>query len=93
MQQNFTIYGTLVAFDIALDPVYHIADINYSCFLGGQEAYLVGLKYLTLFNNPLTILYNLGFNFGLIFNAMKEMVTFFSYPERCNSRTALELGV
>ena len=58
LQQNFTIYGTLVAFDIALDPVYHIADINYSCFVGGQEAYLVGLKYLTLFNDPLTILYN-----------------------------------
>ena len=78
---------------MGLDPVYHIADINYSCFVGGQEAYLVALKYLTLFNNPLTVLYNLGFNFGLIFNAVKEMTTFFVYPERCTSRTALELGV
>jgi hypothetical protein len=48
--------------------------------VGGQEAYLAGLKYLTLFNNPLTILYNLGFKFGLIFNAVKEMITYFSYP-------------
>ena len=61
--------------------------------MGGQEAYLVGLKYLTLFSSPMTVLLNLGFNFGLIFNAVKEVTTFFTYPERCNSRTALELGV
>ena len=36
---NLTIFGVLNAINIALDPVYHIADINYSCFVGAQEAY------------------------------------------------------
>jgi len=83
----------LIAFDSALTPVYRIADINYSCFVGGQEAYEVGGKYLTIFSDPMTVVLNMGFNFGLIFNAVKEVVTFFIYPKRCNSDTAFEFGV
>jgi hypothetical protein len=36
---DFSVDGILDAFDIALDPIYHLADINLSCFVGAQEAY------------------------------------------------------
>jgi hypothetical protein len=31
---DFTIAKIFDAFAIALDPVYHLADINFSCFVG-----------------------------------------------------------
>ncbi len=88
-----TLYGSLVAFNVFLDPIYHIADINYQCFIGVQEAYQVGLKYTSVFNDPTKILANMGWNFGLIFNAIKEVATYFAYPDRCTSPTPLDLGV
>jgi hypothetical protein len=55
LASNLTLYGSLVAFNVLLDPVYHIADINYQCFVGAQEAYQVGVKYTAVFNDPMTI--------------------------------------
>ncbi len=88
-----TLYGGLVAINIFLDPIYHIADINYQCFVGGNEAYAIALKYTTLMSDPMKILANLGWNFGILFNSVKEIVTYFAYPERCTGPTPLDLGV
>ena len=63
---NFTLYGGLKAVDIALDPVYHLADINQGCFIGAQEAYLQLAKYTGFTSTPMTLVWNLLFNFGLI---------------------------
>jgi len=83
----------MVALNILLDPIYHLADINYQCFIGGREAYAIALKYTTLVSNPMTVVANMGWNFGILFNSVKEIVTFFIYPERCTSPTPLDLGV
>lgn len=82
----------LVAIDIALDPVYHLADINYKCFIGGQEAYAQLLKYTIIATDPLTVLWNLIYNFGLIYNSIKDIGTFFIYPGRSGAKSPMDLG-
>jgi hypothetical protein len=72
-----TLYGSLVAFNIFLDPIYHIADINIQCFVGGNEAFDIAKKYTTLFSDPMKILSNMGWNFGLVFNSVKEIYAYF----------------
>jgi hypothetical protein len=93
LESNMTLYGSMLAFNAFLDPVYHIADINYQCFIGGQEASYIGGKYGTLFTNPALVGANLFWNFGLIFNSAKEIGTYFANPARCTSPTPLDLGV
>ena len=34
VQDDLSVLGLLNAFDVFLDPVYHLADINFSCFVG-----------------------------------------------------------
>ena len=89
---NFTIYGTLIAFDVALDPIYHLADINYSCFMGGQEAYTRLLKYVKFTTDPMTLVWNLVYNLGLLYDAVKDVVTFFIYPARTSAKTVHDLA-
>ena len=93
IESNMTLYGSMLAFDAFLDPVYHLADINYQCFIGGQEAYYTGDKYGTLFTNPALVGANILWNFGLIFNSAKEIGTYVLNPARCTSPTPLDLGV
>lgn len=77
----------MVAFDKALDPVYHLADINYSCFVGAQEAYGKVEKYINVISNPVTLAENLGYNLGKLYDAGKDIVTYFTYPERSGAKT------
>ena len=41
----------------------------------------------------MTVVANMGWNFGILFNSVKEIATYFIYPERCTSPTPLDLGV
>ena len=78
--------------DIGMDPLYHLADINYSCFVGAQEAYTILLKYVGFVNTPMTLVYNLLFNFGLIYASVMDVVTFFALPARSGAKTPADLG-
>ena len=90
---NLNIYGGLIAIDIALNPVYHLADINYSCFVGGEEAYAQILKYTIIIYNPMTVIMNVAYNFGLIYNSIKDIAMYFVYPDRSGAKDPGDLGV
>lgn len=70
----------MIAFDIFLDVPYHIYDINYSCYYGAFEAWAQMLNYTLFVYNPMILLWNLIYNFGLMYNAIKDTITFFTAP-------------
>lgn len=82
----FTIIAT------ALDPFYHLADINFSCFVGAQEAYGQIQKYGAFITDYTLLLRNFLFNFGRMYDAIKDVVTFFINEDRSNARTPADLG-
>jgi hypothetical protein len=89
---NATIYGSMLALDSALAITYNLYTINFACYYGAYEASDEALMYTTFTSDPSVLLYNIVLNFGLIYDAVKDIITFFAYPEYCKAEDTYSLG-
>lgn len=92
-QKNLTIFGGLLAIDEGLKVVYAASGLSNDCILGFQEASANALKYLD-FVSKMNLLYlNFVYNFGLLYDTVKNFVYFFGYPDRNKITTTRDLGI
>lgn len=92
ISDNTTVYGSLLAIDMALDITYHFYDVNFACYYGAYEIEDEGLTFITFASDPTVLLYNIVLNIGLIYDAVKNIIAFFVFPDYCKSDTTYELG-
>ncbi len=89
---NFTIYGILVSFDTMIDITYNLYGVTYNCYYGSQEAVAQLLLYGDFVNNPSYITYNLVYNFGLMYNSIKDVILFFSGSPLSHAKNVYAAG-
>jgi hypothetical protein len=63
----------LKAFDSFLDVPYNLHTSVYGCYWGVVEIGEVGGAYVSAFTRPMTLLFNLVFNLGGIYNSARNL--------------------
>ncbi len=74
---NDTIYGWLVTAESFFSIFTYLYPINFSCYYGFIEAVENVATYGGTIANPFLLYTNVVYNFGLIYDAVKNMVLFF----------------
>jgi hypothetical protein len=82
----------MLGLDMGLDITYHFYDINFACYYGSYEAYEEFLNFGAFLEDPSDFIYNLVLNFGLMYDAIKDIITFFFYPDYTKADDTYELG-
>ena len=54
--------------------------------------YNTGLNYLVFLNYPWVLFYNIFFNLGLVYDSLKNMLTYFFMQSRTSCATPQDLG-
>lgn len=91
-KSNATYYGILKGFDIFYDITYHVQDMTYSCYAALFEGYDQLLGYGDFVTNPSYLLTNLIYNFGLMYNSVKDVIVFFQGSQFSGAKTAHDAG-
>lgn len=85
-KSNFTLYGMLLAFDLFIDVPYHLYTVNYACYYGTLDAWEQMVAYTYFVSDPMVLLWNFIYNFGLMYNAFKDVLTYFIEPSRTKAK-------
>ena len=89
---NTTVYGELKAMESFFNIFYYFHDITFSCYYGGIEAYTNVLNYGGSVTNPLVIYTNIIYNFGLVYDAIKNMALYFLGVPRPGNDKPYDVG-
>ena len=75
---NMTFFGGVYAANNIIDAMYHIYNVCFSCYYGSIEAWNLVVQYAQFTNNPSFIMVNLVYNFGLMYDDLKDSLAFFT---------------
>lgn len=91
-KNNKTAYGMLLASESFFNIFYHLYDINFACYYGAQEAIVNVVSLGGSMTNPMVIYTNIIYNFGLAYNAIKNMILYFLGAPRPGDDTPYSVG-
>ncbi len=71
---------------------YQTYDVSYSCYNGVIEAVMTFIAYGNFFTDYTLLTTNLLFNFGLMYDSVKDAVMYFTGDERGHASDSFEAG-
>ncbi len=71
--------------DAGLYTTYQAYDISYSCYYGAIEGASAAGTFGNWLNDPQIIMWNVVYNVGLVYDSVKDIITFFIGDERGNA--------
>jgi len=84
--------GVFRAINIIIDIPYHFYDVNFACYYGVFEAFSTGSSFGNFVDNPKILLQNMIYNFGLMYNSMKDVIFYFINPEYSKATSTYQVG-
>ena len=91
--QNFTIYGVLLGIDEGLKVLNGFGSLGTDCIEGLMDIPNILDQYTAFISNPAILQWNIVYNFGLVYNSIKNTVFFFLYPDLNKITTTNALGL
>lgn len=89
---NATLYGALITIDKALSVVYSASSLSSDCVNGAFQAQTNVMKYITFTTDPMLLVWNLVYNFGLLYQSVKSVLFFFVLTDRNTINNTNDLG-
>jgi len=89
---NFTIFGVMRGLDSGLGVFYNLGNLGSECVTGFLNIENVLKQYQAPLANPVILQWNIVYNFGMVYNSIKNTAYFFFYPEKNKVKTTNELG-
>jgi len=71
---------------------YYPYDVTYSCYFGAMEAIDNAVEVTGSVTSPLMVYTNIIYNFGLVYDSVKNMVLYFLGAPRPNHDTPYDVG-
>ena len=73
--------------------LYNFGNLGSDCIAGFMGITGTLTQYSAFMSNPVILQWNLVYNFGMVYNSIKNTAYFFLYPEKNKIKTTNTLGI
>lgn len=90
---NTTIYGFILGVNQGLGVLYNFGNLGSDCIAGVMGITTTLNQYSAFLSTPVILQWNLVYNFGMVYNSIKNTAYFFLYPDKNKIKTTNALGI